>query len=208
MERRTKVILGIAAALFLIGILFILFRSSSSGPTGAPSPESVTPSKTGGGLSRSGTLTPSSSGGGVVNAPAVPPAPEVAVRQLAITFAERYGSFSSEGNYVNITDLFPLMTERYQRALETFVRQQRAAPSTGFQSTTSTILTTSVRLPATDANAATQATAMVTAQRTTVTGSGPSTVTAQDLELTLLKTSDGWRVDGATWKASGGAATP
>ncbi|MDP3770958.1 MAG: hypothetical protein Q8R16_01505, partial [bacterium] len=148
MDNRKKTIFIIAAILVLVGVLAFFLRSGNEGPTVTPSAAGEPVSGPAGTLTRSGGLA--GSGGGASVAPSEPlPAPpaSVAVRQIAMTFAERFGSFSSEGEYVNLTDLYPLMTERYQRQTEAEVVRLRQRPrATAFASTSTVVINTDVDL--------------------------------------------------------------
>jgi hypothetical protein len=195
---RKKIILIVAAVLVLIGILALLLRPKRAPETTESSPVGALTAAPSGALARSGGLTNVAP----VNEPVLPPPPpptETAVRQVAMTFAERYGSFSNEGNFVNISDLFPLMTERYQRAQEAELARLRQQPRPAeFSSTTTIVMKADVDLPSGEASKS--AIARVLTQRTEVrSGATPKTY-GQTLTVQLVKISDGWRVDGATWE--------
>lgn len=198
MDRRKKIILIIAAVLVLIGLLAVLLRPKrAAGPSESSPVESLTPSSAGA-LTRSGGLVAAAPTSEPVLPPPPPPA-ETAVRQVAMTFAERYGSFSSEGDFVNLTDLFPLMTERYQRATETELARLRSQPrSAEFSSTTTVVVKVDVNLPSGEGSR--EATARVLTQRTEVRGGAAPRTYGQTLSVQLVKISEGWRVDGAKWE--------
>lgn len=198
MDRRKKIILIVAAVLVLVGILAVLLRPKrAAGPSESSPVGSLTPASAGA-LSRSGGITNVAPTSEPVLPPPPPPA-ETAVRQVAMTFAERYGSFSSEGNFVNLTDLFPLMTERYQRSTEVELARLRQQPrSPEFSSTTTVVVKVDVDLPSGETSQ--RATAHVLTQRTEVRGGGVPRTYGQTLTVPLVKISDGWRVDGAKWE--------
>lgn len=198
MDRRYKIILIAAGIIVLIGILALLLRprngvqdlSSNTNQAGG-----VTPT---GELSRSGSAVNGGSETPDTTPPPAPPA-DVAVRQIAMTFAERYGTFSSEGNFVNVTDLYPIVTQRYQQELERFVARERAKPVAAFGATTTTAIATTAELTPTDAP--THAKVRVSTQRTTE-GGGTSKTYTQVLVMELEKSSAGWLVDQASWEAA------
>lgn len=197
MSRRTLIILIAVAVLALAGVLFFVFRPKpASAPEAALGPSANVPSPPAGSLSRTGGSAPPATSGTETSPPAAPASPEVEVRQITMTFAERYGSFSSEGNFVNLTDLSPLMTERYRRATAQLIAGERAKPrSPEFRSTRTSVVAVAVTFAG-----ATSATARVTTQRTdTRSGVAPRTYT-QVLILDLLKTNEGWLVDRAVWE--------
>lgn len=200
MDRRKKTILIIAAILVLIGIVAFFLRSKNEGPVGTPSAVDGSPVGSAGTLTRSGGVTGSGGVAPVVPAEPLPAPPaSVAVRQVAMTFAERFGSFSSEGEYVNLTDLYPILTERYQRQTETEVARLRARPRADeFTATSTVVINADVDLPSGETS--TSATARVTTQRTAVSGAQAPRTYGQDITVKLLKVGDEWRVDGATWE--------
>lgn len=196
MDRRKRVILIIVAVLVAIGIAALLLRSDRAGIVPRSQPAGVLPAAPGGALARS--VSPAAPPVEPV-LPPPPASPAVAVRQLAVTFAERYGSFSSEGNYVNLTDLSPVMTEQYRRQTERDIIRRRAAPSPAeFSSVTTVALHAEVEIP--NGEASTAATARVTTQRTAVSGSQAPRTYRQALTVHLRKVSGDWRVDGAEWE--------
>ncbi|MDO8621641.1 MAG: hypothetical protein Q7R80_00200, partial [bacterium] len=123
--------------------------------------------------------------------------------QIAMTFTERFGSFSSEGEYVNLTDLYPLMTERYQRQTEAEVARLRARPpATVFAATSTVVMNTDVDLP--NGETSTSATARVMTQRTAVESTQAPRTYGQEITVKLLKVGEEWKVDGATWGSTSG----
>ncbi|MBI4450241.1 hypothetical protein HY634_04220 [Candidatus Uhrbacteria bacterium] len=198
MDQRKRIILIAAVVLVVLGVLALLLRPKRGSESPASSPAgALTPSPSGA-LTRAGGLT-NVAGTNVPEPPLPPPPAEAAVRQLAMTFAERYGSYSSEGNFVNVTDLMPLMTERYQRTTEQeLVRLRQQPRAAEFSSTMTVVMKTEVTLPNGDASR--EATARVLTQRTDIrSGDAPRTY-GQTLTVQLLKISEGWRVDSATWE--------
>ena len=197
MDRRKRIILIAAVALVVIGILALLLRPKRASEPSASSPAGALTPSSSGALTRAGGLTNTP----VVNAPELPPPPppaETAVRQVAMTFAERYGSYSSEGDFVNLSDLFPFMTERYQRATEReLVRLRQQPRAAEFSSTTTVVMKVDVDLPGGESSR--QATARVLTQRTDVRGGATPRTYGQTLTVQLLKISEGWRVDSANW---------
>lgn len=199
MDRRKKTILIVAALLILVGVLVFFLRSKDSGRSGGVSaPVGAPAAGPSGSLTRSGGIT--GSGSVIPEAPVPLPAPpaSVAVRQVAMTFTERFGSFSSEGQYVNLTDLYPLMTERYQRQTETEVARLRARPgSAAFAATSTVVINVTVDLP--NGETSTSGTARVMTQRTAASGTQAPRTYGQEITVKLVKVGEDWRVDGATW---------
>lgn len=125
---------------------------------------------------------------------------EVELVRLANLFAERYGSYSTEAGFQNITDLKSYMTQKMQVVSDSFVATQKAQASTGsFLSVTTSALSTSV-----GELASAKATITVSTQRrqggTNVNG---NETYYQALTLTFVKDKDAWLVDTATWGDKG-----
>ncbi|MBI4433792.1 hypothetical protein HY632_03395 [Candidatus Uhrbacteria bacterium] len=199
MQRRTKMmVIGVVLLAVLAWVWLWLGRTPAPPVPASPAApaEAVYGS---GGLSRSGdVVTPGISSPTVV--PVAPPPSDVAIRQIALTFAERYGTYSSEGKFVNISDLYSLMTERYHRRMEAFVAQQlAAAPAKEFRATGTIALSTAVAIA--DATSPRTATARVTTQRTETRASAAPRTTTQILVVGLVETPEGWRVDDAQWES-------
>ena len=185
MDQRKRIILIAAIVLVVLGVLALLLRPKRVSESPASTPTGSLTSASTGALTRSGGFT-NVAGTNTPEPPPPPPPAEIAVRQLAMTFAERYGSHSSEGNYVNVEDLYPLMTERYQRRSEADVSRQRAAAaSPEFRSTTTVVIRVDADLPSGEAS--TTATVRVATQRTEVRGGQPPRTYGQDLAVKLLK---------------------
>lgn len=120
------------------------------------------------------------------------------LRTTAILFAERYGTYSARGNFENITDLYPLMTERMRASSDAFITEARARENregVGVSGTTTRALDTEV-ITQTPLSAA----VLVNTQRTETASDGRETVTYQKLELTLVRSGELWKVDSAAWQ--------
>lgn len=143
-------------------------------------------------------------GGEPAGTPAKPPPAatererdEAAIRLAATTFAERYGSYSSESSYANVRDVYPLVTARFRSVLETRATSSGAATSTpAYRGVTTVVLR--VTIPTYNPGGATISS--VATQRDTVTGSD-SKVTYETLTLTLKRESNQWKIDDAAWSS-------
>lgn len=175
----------IALAVFLIvlvvAILLALFvRPGAKTPTPAPS-----------------VATAPSAPAAPPAVPAVPPVPPTAtsVQMVSKLFAERYGSYSTEADFANLTDTLPLMTDAF--AAKTRAVIQSSKIPTAFYGVTTRAVTLSVS--ALDASAGTARVAVST-QRVETVGNAAPVTKYQTLNLTLLKVGADWKVDSATWK--------
>lgn len=133
-----------------------------------------------------------------------PPQPagaeEIARSQLTTSgkqFAERYGSFSSDGDYQNLTDLFPLMTAGMQRTAEATIAagQRQPAPP---EFTGVTTVAASTKVTVLDL-ASGRATVEVRAQRQSTVGT-QKTNSYETLTLSFVRSGTVWKVNAATWK--------
>lgn len=125
---------------------------------------------------------------------------EVTIIRLANLFAERYGSYSSEAGFQNITDLKIYMTKKMQAISDSFVASQKSQTSAGtFYSTTTNALSTTV-----SSLTKVKATVRVSTQRreTGANINGTSTY-YQVLVLDFAKDGENWLVDNASWQAKG-----
>lgn len=116
-----------------------------------------------------------------------------AARQMAELFAERYGSYSNQGNYQNLRDLLPVMTAAFRARTEATLAA--AAPASGtFEGVTSVKVSTDVRSADEDS-----AVVAVTLQQEKTSGGAAPTVGYRTLRMELVREGESWRVDAAAW---------
>lgn len=114
---------------------------------------------------------------------------------LSQTFAERYGSYSSESDFANARDLLPLMSAAF--VARTLASMETAVPSSGYYGVTTRFL--SVKVTAQN-DAAGTASAEVQTQREEASGSVQDVqVRYQVLQLVFVKEQSVWKVDDAVW---------
>lgn len=123
---------------------------------------------------------------------------ELEIRRLAQLFIERYGSFSNQGNYENISDLYPLMTSNMRRVSSAYAEEQkRVHPSGGVYYG----LTTKARSSQIVSVKENRATIKVNTQREESSGvSGTSKIMYQSATLSLARLGDEWKVDDVDWE--------
>ncbi|MEK7105321.1 MAG: hypothetical protein AAB865_01405 [Patescibacteria group bacterium] len=179
----------IAGILVIIAIILILFFWPRDNQTPTPTPTANQQTNT-----------------AVTNtAPTTPPriiTPEEKAEASAATvakiFVERFGSYSSESEAVNLEDLLPLATASYALDLQQQIDRLRAAgPSADYYGvSTRVISTTSVSLD----EPAGRATFDVVTQREEARGSvGNTSVRYQTIQIQLKEIEEAWLVDGASW---------
>ncbi len=119
---------------------------------------------------------------------------------LSKSFAERFGSYSNDGNFENVIDLYPLMTSSMKSWAENYVVKMRAEiQKQTYEGTTTKAMSVSFNSLNVDEGAAET---VVKTQRTeikTVNGAQSERVYYQDLRLELVKVGDEWKIDGAYW---------
>ncbi|HTK04005.1 MAG TPA: hypothetical protein VL500_00305 [Candidatus Eisenbacteria bacterium] len=204
MSRRTKIIIAVVILLLLLLLGVLLFLRPQANIPGVP-PELGGPAANG---NHGGLITNYSVGSGDTNiavntATTPPPPPKKAdernnLRATAKSFAELFGSFSTEGNYQNIVDAEFYMTPSLRAWADAFVADARSkAPSSEFYGITTRAISTDIT--AYDQAAGTATVMVKTQRRETGSTAGGGSVYYQDLKLEFNKTGDAWKVNTATW---------
>lgn len=114
------------------------------------------------------------------------------LRQVASTFAERYGSYSSDQPDKSLADLAPYLTER-------FAAELKNAPADSIKSQVFTGYTTRALSMDLVNVSASSAEIIVKTQRTQTIDSASKTFYAS-LKLTAQKSGDSWKIDSAKWQ--------
>lgn len=110
---------------------------------------------------------------------------------LAKTYAERFGSWSTDSAGHNLAELAPKSTSLMRSYLNSIESDQNAE----YQGISTRALSTE-----TLSISESQAKIMVSTQRTETNTDLSTSVFYQDIEITLLKSSDNWLVDSAYWQ--------
>ncbi len=111
------------------------------------------------------------------------------------TFAERYGSYSTEADFANLTDVLPLMTKAYAEKTAAYV--ETATIPEEYYGVTTRVIT--VKVDAQDDEKGT-ATVTLTTQREEAKGDVQNvSVKYQDLVLSFEMESGSWKVANAVW---------
>ncbi len=123
------------------------------------------------------------------------------ISRLAAAFAERFGSYSNQGDFENLIDLKSLMTEKMQAWVDNFVAESKANQTDNevyFGVTTKSVSSEIISLDETGGVARVK----VSTQRREASGTMSDNVRIyyQDLELNFNKIGGEWKVDEATWK--------
>lgn len=123
---------------------------------------------------------------------------DVSLRSLAASFAERFGSYSNQGNFNNLEDLRGLMTLRMDAWADNYIANQKSLVVQGYYGVTTVAVSSKI----TDLNDEVgQATVIVSTQKQETKGTTANPrVTYQDIEIELVKTEQGWKVDAVAWQ--------
>lgn len=205
MSRRSKVIIAaiVLLLLLLLGVLLFLrpqqaiegFPEELGGPAANTNRVGLPSTNFSGGSFNANVSQP------VNTAPPAPPAKpdeRTNLKRIAAAFAERFGSFSNEGNFENIVDLKYFMTASLQTWADSYVADARSKPRSPEYSGTTT-RSIAVEVSAFDEVAGTATVVVKTQRREQGSTAGSDSVYYQDLKLEFLKQGDTWKVDAATW---------
>lgn len=115
---------------------------------------------------------------------------------LSKTFAERYGSFSTDSDFANVENLYPYMSESLQATETASVEAQRKSPAKDSYGVSTRVITT-------QSNALNDSYAKFThsTRRTEARIGQDDRSYNQTIVIELQKTADGWRVTSATWQS-------
>ncbi len=111
------------------------------------------------------------------------------VETVARTFAERYDSFSVESDFANLRDLLPLMTASFAARTEAIIKAGTSSSTGSFGMSAKAITISTKSFTETDALVE------VGLQEVKETN-GQTTTGYRTLGITLVKSENGWLVDG------------
>lgn len=121
------------------------------------------------------------------------------VRNLTLSFSERFGSYSNQAEYQNLLELKLQMTENLKNWTDNFIAQSRQSASIEDEYYSQTTKALSIKENYYDV-ASGQAEFIVTCQRQETTGSAASRAYYQKIKITLKKQTGAWLVDTAEWQ--------
>lgn len=186
---RRKLIIWSLATLFIIVIALILgwllWPKASTPPTVAPPTQPAGSDQ----ISASTAAVPPASAARIKEEASYP----LGLKQLAMAFAERYGSYSTDEPVKNLEDLESFMTADFKNSYDVQTDAGSAGIFSGFS--TKALSSTLVKL---DSGSAT---VVVKTQRTQTLGAGEAAKTYYaDLQLTAVKSGAEWKISGAQWQ--------
>jgi len=203
MSRRNKIIIAALLLLLLLALGLWFWLSRAAAPAAPVTNETVNVNQPQGGLLNNNASVNFNVNGGTVpgpgeQAPVAPSDSSAALKRLASAFAERYGSFSSLGDFENQTDLKPFMSEAFAARTDAAVAAERAKPPSSqyYGVTTRAVNAVVQSLDETSGDAV----VIVTTQRNETTGADVNgTVKYQDIRITFIKEDGAWKADSARW---------
>lgn len=205
MSRRSKIVIAVIILLALIAFAVWLLLSRRGVPlmpnVNDPLAANQVVNALGGSLNSSTTVNINTAPVANVNAqmPPPPPDPLLALKRTAMSFAERYGSFSSLGDYENQVDLKVFMSDAFANRTDAYVAAQRAKPlQAAYRGFTTRAL--SVEVQSLDDTAGNAVLIVKTQRQEFTSASVEGKVTYQDIRLGFVKESDSWKVDTAVWQ--------
>ncbi|MDD4607447.1 MAG: hypothetical protein PHS07_03950 [Patescibacteria group bacterium] len=123
---------------------------------------------------------------------------ETKIKNFSRSFSERFGTYSNQGDYGNLEDLMPLMSDQMQTWAENYIIQQRAKNlDTSVYSGITTKALTAQILSQSEISAQVK----VSTQRIEKNITDEQKIYYQDLILDLVKLNNTWLVDSAEWQA-------
>lgn len=199
MSYRTKIIFfGGIGVLIVVGlILALVFRQK-------PTPMMEVDTQPAAVVSGSDALPPIAAGGNVsapVEVKNAPTKAEVnaaakvaAIKNTAINFVERFGSYSVAANFANFEELKPFSTATVAQWLDQYKLQLIAKQSADFVGVTTKVVSAKI-ISSNDAVAS----VLAFTQRLEIYASGPQTA-YKDMLVKLVWQNNQWLVDGAYWQ--------
>ena len=122
------------------------------------------------------------------------------ITRLAAAFAERFGSYSNQGENANLLDLKPIMTARMQKWVDNFIEEnaEEENDSTYYGVTTRAI---SSRITFSDKEGG-RATVVVNTQREEAMGTMEENknIFYENLEIDFIKINGEWKANEANWE--------
>ncbi len=118
--------------------------------------------------------------------------------QLAISFAERYGTASSQANFSNLVESKLFMTDAFKARTDTMIAAERAKVNAA-PAYQSIVTKAAIAEFVTFNEVAGTAEGTVKTKRQETTAEGTVSSYESDLKITLKKQNNEWKVDSAVW---------
>ncbi len=124
---------------------------------------------------------------------------EESLKFVAISFAERFGSYSNQSNFQNIIDLKPFMSEKMKKWADSYVTQlrQKQKDVSSYYSIITKAITAKVENFSPKSNSAVVTVSVIRNENKT---DGSKSRFSQDIILNFIKEGSAWRVDKVKWQ--------
>jgi hypothetical protein len=205
MDKKTIriIILMTIIALLLAIILYFLFFFKWPGSTIPQAIIPQTPAKqTQVPIVNNQTIKPATTTPAVVKKVLPPPTSDAKAQRnleaLARSFAELFGSYSNQTNYINVVNSKLYMTDSFKAWADKYIAtNEQAAYSGSYQGMVTKAITDKIlNFDGTKG----QSTVVVTTQRDPQPESSSSPLYYQDITITFIKQANNWLIDNAVWK--------
>lgn len=203
MSSRNKKIIGVVVAVIVLLLLLLLvWLSTQTGPEDITIVNTQTNRPSDTGMLNTGFAANTQRPVLEATKPVEPkpdpekPDPRSNLKRLASSFAERYGSFSNQGDFENLKELKVFMTDDMISEVDAYIAEAGAGAGTAsYVGTTTVALSSTVTRMNEEAGTAT---VVVNTQKQEVTSSG-TRVYYQEIELGFIRSGEVWEVDSAEW---------
>lgn len=176
MSRRSEVLIAVAILIIAVIVVLLLLRKPAD-----DQPDTNTATTTDGAAT---TVTPS-----------VVPAGPASAQTVSRIFVERFGSYSTESDYANVSDVLGLATPALQARLQALAEEARQNAGGAYYGVSTKVITTKTE----SENAEVTVIAMTTQRKESFDSPGNTSVRYQDITLTLKHVGEDWLVDAFTW---------
>ncbi|GEM_PF-3663875 len=133
---------------------------------------------------------------GTVEPPAAVDDTQRQLQVLAMTFAERYGTYSTDAAFANLKRLMPLVTSSYAATLEATIQRGIMPGAGGYYGVTTRALSAVV-----EESGDSSATVKVATQRQeSFNRGGEASLSYQSIIVTLVRANEQWLVADARWE--------
>ena len=198
MERKNKILitLVIIAAILFVAIAVIAPRVKTPGNANAVNSPANSENANFSNINLSANIAIPNSTPVIVTEK---PSTQSTLEAIARTFAEKFGSFSTMGNFENIYDVEFFMTADMKEWAKKYIIDNAVEPGAEFYGVTTRALKTEIVVMDDDE---TQAQIVVTTQREETRGSitGRSNIIYQKIAIDFLKIENEWKVNAANWR--------
>ncbi len=180
MSRKTEVAIALLVILMLIAVLLFLFRKNESANVNSEPKTTITETVTD---TTTETVT-------------TPVAPQHATATtVARIFVERFGSYSTDVDYANVTDVLPMVTDSLKTQLQDIAEDARKTADDSYYGVSTNVIKITE-----DAKSDIATTLTVKTQREEAFGSpSNTTVRYQDIRVEFVKVGEDWLVSAFTW---------